>query len=285
VNSTLFVDQLTVIDCTYFDEERGLVGESWIVDLELGGQLDEQSMMMDFGLIKKQVKNAIDSSIDHTLVVPADSENVSIEEVDEMLTVQMHLNSGEVITHTSPREAVYRLPSKSVTIAAVEIEVKKIVAQHVQQNVQNVHLTLRVEEGDEPYYHYTHGLKKHQGNCQRIAHGHRSKLRMWINSNKNSELEGEVVELWKDIYIGTEEDVIAQYGSGDEAYVQFSYTAQEGRFDLVIPQKFCYIIPTDSTVECIAHYLASLAKKAFPNDEVKVQAFEGVQKGAISVIQ
>ncbi|MBV8063608.1 MAG: 6-carboxytetrahydropterin synthase, partial [Nevskia sp.] len=68
--TTLFVEQLTVIDCAFLDAQRGLVGESWIVDIELDGDLDEQSMLLDFGEVKKRLKRALDSSADHTLVVP-----------------------------------------------------------------------------------------------------------------------------------------------------------------------------------------------------------------------
>jgi len=51
--TTLFVKKLTNIDFSYLDVERGMVGESWLIDIELTGELDDQGMVVDFGIVKK----------------------------------------------------------------------------------------------------------------------------------------------------------------------------------------------------------------------------------------
>ena len=52
----LFVRDLTVIDFSYLCEMRGMLGESYIVDVELHGDLDDVSMVLDFSNVKKVIK-------------------------------------------------------------------------------------------------------------------------------------------------------------------------------------------------------------------------------------
>ena len=67
--STLFVNKLTNIDFSFLDPYQGLVGESWLLDIQLDGSLNEEGMVLDFGLVKKAVREYVDTVIDHCLVV------------------------------------------------------------------------------------------------------------------------------------------------------------------------------------------------------------------------
>ena len=81
--ATLFVENLTVVDFSYLHAKRGMVGESWIVDLELSGDLDAQGMVFDFGHIKKALKQAVDERVDHRLLLPGESDLLGLHRRDD----------------------------------------------------------------------------------------------------------------------------------------------------------------------------------------------------------
>ena len=69
--------------------------------------------------------------------------------------------------------------------------------------------------------------------------------------------------------------------SDDSDTVSFAYTAQQGDFSLTLSRSHCYMMSTDSTVELIADHLAKEIRKRHPGKDVRVRAFEGVNKGAM----
>ncbi|PCI57818.1 MAG: hypothetical protein COB45_01975 [Gammaproteobacteria bacterium] len=288
----LFVDNLTVIDFSYLCKERGIVGESWIVDVLLDGSLNEQSMVLDFAIVKKQIKAIIDEAVDHKLLLPMQAAELT-------LANSTHHDNHQTLDYLSQR-ANYYLQSPScafakidclqITIATVTEHLNAIIMAELPSNVKGLTLTLRPENISSDYYHYTHGLKLHDGNCQRIAHGHRSKIQIFVDEQKDSQLEQQWCQRWQDIYIASEADRIAKEAiqlstqamnnlTPDHQY--FSYTAPQGRFDIAVDSKVLDVVDCDSTVELLADFIARQLKKGLPGKAVKVIAYEGVAKGAI----
>jgi 6-pyruvoyl-tetrahydropterin synthase len=278
----LFVDNLTVIDFAYLDPARGLVGESWITDVVLGGELDDQGMVFDFSNVKRTIKRIIDERVDHRLVVPRGYPGLSWNE-DTPDTFEWQLTDGSRIVHRSPDEAVVWLSADRVEPAAVAALLEQELKAVLPGNVTSIDIHLRAEVIEGAYYHYVHGLKKHLGNCQRIAHGHRSPIRIDRNGQRDTALEARWAEHWRDIYVGTEEDVVRRFVDDQGvACISFEYEANQGEFALTLPECRVSMMNTDTTVELIAAHIADALKTEYPTDQIRVKAYEGVGKGAIA---
>lgn len=287
----LFVNDLTVMDFSYLCPKRGMVGESWIVDVILNGDLNEESMVLDFGKVKKQLKHLIDEYIDHKLLVPIEHEYSQIhrDEIQDRVKVDFMRPAGKSIHLDCPAEAYAFVYAPQVTMPSVSDYLKDVIATHLPENVQGIELNLRAEVITTPFYHYTHGLKKHDGNCQRIAHGHRSKVLVFENEQESPKWQEYWAKRWSDIYIGSEEDIVNIDKTAlnnpaldfSDHYV-FSYEASQGRFELAIPQAESEVIQTDTTVECLAQYMVDEQTRLGAEASYKVLAFEGVGKGAIA---
>ena len=289
----LFVNDLTVIDFSYCCNKRGIVGESWIVDVLLDGSLNEMSMVLDFAVVKKQIKAIIDEAVDHKLLLPIQDDSIVVSNAKERVGhefVDFTSQQGEYFLQ-SPACAFAKIDAKHINIASVTEHLTAIILAQLPKNVQGLTLNLRPENIDGAYYHYTHGLKLHDGNCQRIAHGHRSKIQIFKNGQRSQALE-EVWSLrWQDIYIASEADRIslADIELSSDArknltpdHQLFSYFAPQGRFDIAVPGKILDVVDCDSTVELLADFIFRQLKKQSPNDDFKVIAYEGVAKGAIA---
>ncbi|MFO6424745.1 6-carboxytetrahydropterin synthase [Motilimonas sp. KMU-193] len=284
----LFVKSLTVIDSSYLDTKRGMVGESYQVDVELDGQLNDQNMLLDFSLVKKQIKGIIDEVVDHKLIVPTDVVGFACEG-SEQQTITFPLNSGEAIVLNGPAEAYCLLPAADVNLVALTEYLEQVILSRLPENITGLKITLSHETILTPFYHYSHGLKKHDGNCQRIAHGHRSRLDIFIDDVWNEALVANWCEQWRDIYLGSQEDVVslAQLSivlpadANADDYVGYQYTSSQGLFELIMPTQLCDIVPLDTTIESLTQYLCQQIKQQYPNNKVKVMGYEGIGKGAI----
>lgn len=280
----LFVDNLTVIDFSYLHSTRGIVGESWIVDVELSGELDNQGMVFDFGHVKKTLKHLIDHEVDHKLLIPTQMTGVLIEQHEKRVDIGFQNASHDRWLHRSPEDSVLMIDSNEITQESVASYLIDCFNDVLPDNVDGVSVTIRTESIEGAFYHYSHGLKKHEGNCQRIAHGHRSKIEIELDGHRSKELEALWADKFKDIYIGTQEDLVQNTGSDSTKHESctFAYTSEQGLFELTLPLAQVYLIDTDTTVEFIANHIAFELANIHKGCAITVKAFEGVGKGAIA---
>jgi len=283
----LFVRDLTVIDSTYLDDVRGFVGESYQVDVVLDGQLNEQSMILDFALVKKQIKAIIDAEVDHKLLVPVLSSACSITQEDDRTQVNYRLTKDDVIQVKAPHEAYCLLQCEALTEAFLADYLEQVILDKLPDNVTGLSISLRPEKIDTPFYHYTHGLKKHNGNCQRIAHGHRSKIDIYINDQYSSNWVEQWAVRWADIYLASNSDVVKR---SDLSFITekpttevhcSAYHAPQGYFELLMPASRCEVLNNDTTVEELARFICETIKDKEGDNKVTVFAYEGIGKGAI----
>jgi len=276
----LFVDNLTNVDFSYLHPQRGLLGESWLVQLELDGSLNEQGMICDFGIVKKAVKDWFDDVVDHSLVVPTGMADLAVEQGNGYTTVDWTYPQGQSLRCYSPDEAITLVALDEVTEASLATWChEQILALFPAEYVQGLKLSFRPEPQSGAFYHYSHGLQQHDGNCQRIAHGHRSNIQIMLDGERDEALEQQWAQTLQDIYIGTRAHLTA---ASDEQTHHYAYQAPQGQFELSLPASVCYLMDTETTVELIACHLADQVKAAYPDRAVQVRAFEGVGKGAVA---
>jgi 6-pyruvoyl-tetrahydropterin synthase len=287
----LFVRDLTVIDASYLCAERGMVGESWLVDIELTGSLNEMSMLLDFARVKKQLKAIIDAEVDHRLLVPIEAACCHVAPSGEGYHFVDCLRGEQSLHLQAPSDAFAFIPAQAITRESVTSYLHHLIRNRLPENIEGLTITLRPESIPTAFYHYSHGLKKHDGNCQRIAHGHRSMIELWIDGCRDLALESEWAQRWADIYLGSQEDRVpltqlqlsplATKHLGSQ-HLGFRYQAPQGEFQLAIAAAETELVDTDTTVELLADYIVRQLKPRFAHQHLRVVAYEGVGKGAIA---
>jgi 6-pyruvoyl-tetrahydropterin synthase len=281
--SRLFVNRLTVLDFSYLHPRRGLLGESWLVDIELRGDLDAQGMVLDFGDVKREVKKTLDERFDHRLLVPANHPGLTIEASNDpgRFALSFTLDSGETLRFNEPEQAIALIDAEQITESALAAAAIETLRPLMPGNVDAIRLVLTAEAIDGAYFHYSHGLKHHFGNCQRIAHGHRSRIQIYADEQRAYELESDWATRWRDIYIASEEDLAGEFERNGVRYLRFAYTAAQGAFELELPARSCYLMAVDTTIEHLAQHMADVLKQEHPERRFSARVFEGIDKGAV----
>lgn len=274
----LFVKNLTNVDFSYLDAKRGMMGESWLAQLELDGSLNSQGMICDFGVVKSRVRDWLDTYVDHRLVVPMLNKQANMQVAEENLALTWLYSDAQELVCNAPAEAFSQVNTETITPESLALWCESQLFALFGDEIQGLSLSFVPEKIEGAFYHYSHGLQQHEGNCQRIAHGHRSCIEIYVDGQRDAELEQDWADQWQDIYLGTQAHLVTQ----EQGYNFYEYTAPQGRFSLKLPTERCDDLETETTVEQIALHIAAVLRKRYPEKEIQVRAYEGIGKGAIA---
>lgn len=285
----LFVEKLTSIDSSYLCPQHGLVGESWLLDVELGGDLNAQQMLFDFADVKRTIKRYVDATFDHKLLLPADYPGIkSLVAPSAELCLSFTTARGQAYL-AAPEQAISWLPGTTIDAASLAQAISTGLRPLLPDNVQQIQIHLRHEDPEPPHFHYSHGLRMHEGNCQRIAHGHRSRLRISRDGHYDEALSRHWCQRWQYIYLGHDLDRCQWSATPfaahapDSGLLCFAYRAGQGNFAIALPADWCELVTIDTTIEQIAGHIARSVAAAHPQQQIEVRVYEGVEKGAIAV--
>lgn len=306
---TLFYQHLTVLDFAYLDKDRGVVGDSLVVDISLTGLVDDEGVIFDFSNAKQLIKKIIDEQVDHRLVIPKGMLQSTATKKD----FGFHYNYGleyqkKSLTYFAPRQAFCEITQNQVTLETLKEFLENIILKEMPQNITKVSIALKPEsnKSDQYFFNYTHGLKNHYGNCQRLLHGHRNTIEIWCNKARQLHWEKKLVEevfsknihfCWWENVVNKSELLALNYGKVphgkiskqdvnllDQVGVEIFYTGNQGDYFANLPLDEVFFVPLESTVENLSVSIGMWIKEYFakPNDQIKVIAFEGIGKGALA---
>jgi 6-pyruvoyl-tetrahydropterin synthase len=274
---SLFVDNLTILDCAVDHPIRGPIGMSWRVGIEFIGSLTEEGVVFDFSYAKKCAKKVIDSTADHAFITSRDLAETTSSPV---------LLVDDKWTYSGPSQAFFYVDS--VDTSSITSSLQSLILNACKDSkdcAQLLQVKLTLTEENETgafYYHYSHGLKTHYGSCQRLVHGHKSTIKIFVNGIQYPDLEKEVAFFYNDKHLAFWENITKDNISKE--YIELSYTSSQGDFRLKMPRASIVIYPIETTVENISKYTAYWVKEQHPellHETVIVKAYEGIEKGCI----
>jgi 6-pyruvoyl-tetrahydropterin synthase len=279
---SLFIKDFTHLDGAIYDPLKGPIGISYVLGIEFIGEQLADGTVFDFSAAKKLAKKVVDSTADHAFVVPIDS----LEEAgnDYIFKDDFHY-------YRAPRQAFF--PIHNANPNGLFAKLEELILEACKNDQECAKLkTVRLHPSEEKtddenryFYRYTHGLKDNKSNCQRLIHGHRSSIRIFVDDTRRLDLEKTICEkmtdkhfVWTQNSIVTDEDFL-----NDKKTLQ--YKSSQGVFYLNIHKNKTITMPYETTVENISRYLAECVREMIGDKhKIEAHAFEGIEKGSIYIL-
>ena len=272
-HGTIFINAIDTIDCALFDHEQGIVGQSWYLDVQAQGHGDHNYFVSDFKKLKQKIRNFVRRRLDHRLLVPSHAA------VRRQGKTWLLGEAERAWTYTCPPAAVLQLPAPRADRDGVARWLNTALQQHVGEELCITASLRESEAGDGLDFRYTHGLPGHEGNCQRLLHGHCGRVQVRENGSHCQPLEDYLAQkiLPRNVHFLNSQHVTAR---GQR--LSMAYESSQGYFAATFPPQHAVILPAmESSIETITHYLAAqLRQHVTPTPRAEIICYEGMDKGA-----
>lgn len=285
MESSIYFNDLTVIDFSVINSEGQLVGGSATLNLEVAGPVDAQEgVVIDFSAGKKQIKELIDGygGFDHKCWVNTNDPNMIIEQnyVSGTVTVK-HTLSGLSIT---AEEDAFAWISDYNGSTDIQTFLNDKMSPYVVSNVALNTAVIPVPRcnTDTHVFRYVHGLKYSTSyGCKNLVHGHKSYISAVVDESGDFynragfTLAGIAKALDGTIFADAED------ASADGLTYTVGYeTAERGKMTMTFSQKFI-VLETQTTVEHLVEYIRARYYDQLKAAGIKeLYVSEGLCKGA-----
>jgi 6-pyruvoyl-tetrahydropterin synthase len=277
---SLFLNDFTVLDYAFIGPSW-LAGDSYFVSAELGGALDAQDFLLDFSAAKKILKSLVDESFDHKLLVPA-----ALAKVRGQI-----LSWGESWEFEAPCSAYEIFPDMEISASILENHLARLARAKLPSNVETVRfrLTSPARFEKEANFRYTHGLRFHAGNCQRLFHGHRNPVEIWVNGIRSAEWETRLAKEWDGAHfvaLSTLKNPVALGLVSGERHpehtgvAEVEYSGSQGRFRGRLPASRVILTNSEPSIETMSALALERLRSWGLRGRLRVVAYEGLNKGA-----
>ena len=290
MKSTLFLNSLSCVDHAFIAPDGKLVGGSWLPDVFVTGEvIGDESVVVDFSTIKKDIKNLIDdpeTGYDHKLLFFEGISQGNVSEVDGVVTIKTNhvefvgpANAVKIAKAASPQEALRNHIEAGLKEKYPELNITVV----VNVKMDRVH---GLYEHNQYFFRYVHGLKSSTSwGCGNLAHGHLSFLEpIGGDDLGNRLLMNQIASQLDQVVFIYKENIIEQ----DEEKIIIGYdktVCGRGPFKLTIDPRTCKfaILDTETTIEYLAEFVKTHWGEAMKSHGITTLLIsEGLSKGALA---
>lgn len=269
MKTAMYIDDLTAIDFSVYDGKE-IRGDSVSLSVMVTGKLDESGMISDFGKIKPRLKAICDNQVDHKLV--CDPKFLRAE--NGISRGEFHVASG-VITSTGPSSMYCPIELKSSHYVA---DIKEYLHAKFLEAMPDFEFDIELARNANASFQYNHGLKLHDGNCQRIIHGHSAELEIVIDGQPNTDIHDRIAARLNGKHFFNQSDV-----EQGESLSTIRYQASQGDFEVSMPNALLEIVASEPSIENISKHITLMVKEMYPDaGSIRVRVSEGLSKGAVT---